>query len=84
VEPWSGRREEAPGRLVRPVASRGQGSKFRSIFGEISVFFPFSLDTGNRNFGRFRDFLFRNLKIQKNYKKICKKYDKKLGIFLSE
>ena len=43
-----------------------QGSKFRSIFGEISVFFPFSLDTGNRNFGRFRDFSFRNLKIQKN------------------
>jgi len=44
----------------------GQGSKFRSVFGEISVFFPFSLDTGNRNFGRFRDFSFRNLKIQKN------------------
>jgi len=49
------------------AASRetGQGSKFRSIFGEISVFFLFSLDTGNRNFGRFRDFSFRNLKIQK-------------------
>ena len=31
-----------------------QGSKFRSNFGEISVNFSFSLDTGKRNFGIFR------------------------------
>jgi len=46
-------------------ATRHQGLTFRRNFAEISVFFPFPLVTGIRNFGIFRYISFQNSKFNK-------------------